>query len=681
MDYELCLIVFTFPRMYYGDIMQFTNRSKIFTVILITLLFTSMLFASDWKLNPGTFNPSGVPSLTFSQPRFADMDADGDLDMILGSTAGKPLFLTNTGTTTSPKFTIIDDIFESVNSLDAEMGVCHDIDADGDLDFISGGYSGLQLYRNTGNVINAEFSKIADFFTGLTVGSNPIADMGDIDNDGDLDLLVGLSGSGLIKLYTNSGSDSIAIFLESSALTIADAGLYAYPVFCDPDNDSDLDILSGRDGYNFYYYKNTGSITSGSWSSNSTVFSGLGGDTYFNSPGIADINGDGKQDLIYGTHVGPLNYFRNSGTTTTPAWTVNTSLFGGIIDVGGASTPCFIDKDRDGDLDMVTGTQTGDIKLYRNDGSVSAPAFKYATTYAPLKHSIYSFVSFAEVTGDPSYDALVGDLNGNIYFHEGSGYSFVPASSAMTIGNIGEWSAPRFIDLDKDGDQDIVAGNDEGYLTYYENQGTATQPMWSIMFNYFDSLDVGNNCVPAFADLDFDGDYDMLTGMGFYKVAYYENQNGVWVEDTLMIEGIEAGQNASPAFADLDGDGDQDLILGNYDGNFDYYENLREVVAIKPTIDIPNDFTLNSYPNPFNPSTAISFSIFAKASMDRELHVELMIFDLNGKLINTLLNEYKSAGKYSLNFTAPATMGTGIYFCRLSIDGKIADTKKMTLLK
>jgi len=637
------------------------------------------------------FNPSGVPSLPFSQPRFADMDADGDLDMILGSTADKPMFLTNTGTSTSPKFTFIDDIFSSVNELDAEIGVCYDIDADGDLDLISGGYTGLQLYRNTGNVLNAEFSKVTDFFLGLALGSNPIPDLGDIDNDGDLDLLVGFSESGLIKLYTNSGSDSSAIFLESSALTIADAGLYAYPVFCDPDNDGDLDILSGRDGYNFYYYKNTGSITNGNWSSNSTVFSGLGGDTYFNSPAMADINGDGKQDLIYGTYIGPLNYYRNSGTSTSPSWTENTSLFGGVIDIGSASTPYFIDKDRDGDLDMVTGTQMGDIKLYRNDGSPTAPAFTYATTYTPLKHSLYSFVSFAEVTGDVSYDALVGDFNGNIYFHEGSGYSFVPASSAMIIDNVGGWSAPRFIDLDNDGDQDIVAGNEDGYLIYYENRGTATQPMWSFIYNYFDSLDIGNNCVPAFADLDFDGDYDLLAGDGFRKVRYYENQNGVWVEDTSMVEGIEAGQNASPAFADLDGDGDQDLILGNYSGNFDYYENLREVVAIKPVTTLPNDFKLNSYPNPFNPSTAISFSIFAtnfakaslvrKASMDRELHVELMIFDLNGKLINTLLNEYKSAGKYSLNFIAPATMSTGIYFCRLSIDGIIADTKKITLLK
>jgi len=655
--------------------MQHSHRYKIYSVILITLLLSTALFAADWKLNPGMFNPSGVPSLPFSQPRFADMDADGDLDMILGSTADKPMFLTNTGTTTSPKFTFIDDIFESVSEMDAEMGVCYDIDADGDLDLICGGYYGLQLYHNTGNVIAASFTKATDYFAGLTTGSNPIVDMGDIDNDDDLDMLVGLSESGIVKVYTNSGTNSAPSFLESSAQTVGDVGLYAYPVFCDPDNDGDLDILCGRDGYNFTYYKNTGSDSSASWNLNSSVFYGLGSDTYFNSPAMADINGDGKQDLIYGTYVGPLSYYRNSGTSSSPSWTENTSLFGGVIDIGSASTPYFVDKDRDGDMDMVTGTQMGDIKLYRNDGSASAPAFTYATTYTPLKHSLYSFVSFAEVTGDASYDALVGDFNGNIYFHEGSGYSFVSASSAMTIDNVGGWSAPRFIDLDKDGDQDIVAGNEDGYLIYYENQGTASQPMWSFIYNYFDSLDVGNSCVPAFADLDFDGDYDMLTGKGFHKVAYYENQNGVWVEDTSMVEGLEAGQNASPAFVDLDGDGDQDLVLGSYAGNFEYYENTREVVAIAPITLIPEQYALKNYPNPFNPSTAVSFELSAVG------YVELAIYDLTGKKVNILVNETRSAGKHSMNFIAPATMSTGIYFCRLSVDGKIADTKKITLLK
>ena len=672
MNYELWIIVSRFCRKKDGEAMH----NKSLTTLFLTLIMFSgatTLSASDWKHHPGMFNPSGVPSLPFTQPRFADLDSDGDMDMILGSTSGAPVYITNTGTSSSPQFTILDDIFSSINALDAEMAVAYDIDADGDLDLVTGGYTGLNLYENTGNAIAASFVKIDNFFSGLNAVSNPIPDLGDIDNDGDLDLVVGYSESGVVKLFTNSGNDTAAVFLESSGQTLADIGLFAYPVFCDPDGDGDRDILCGRDGYTFTYFQNDGNETSGTWNINASPFNGLGDDTYFNSPAMVDINGDGKQDLIYGNYTGPLTYFRNTGSASSPSWTQNTTLFGGVLDIGGASSPSFIDFDKDGDLDMLSGSQLGDIKSYLNHGTPSVATFKYNQTHSNLKHSIYSFVSLAEVNGDDSYDALVGDLGGNIYYHEGSGSGFVNASGALTIANIGDWSAPRFVDLDNDGDQDIVAGNGDGLLFYFKNEGSATQPLWSEQINYFDSLDVGSNCVPAFADLDFDGDLDLLAGEGYRDLHYYENVDGTWVEDTSMVSGITAGQNATPAFADLDGDGDQDLVLGNYDGYYEYYENLREVVSVEPTVDIPNNFELKAYPNPFNPSTAISFQLSADSK------VELSIYDLTGKKVHTLVNEYRQAGKYVEHFHAE-NVSSGVYLYQLTVGNEV-DTQKLILLK
>ncbi len=647
------------------------NR-KTLLMTLVTLTLSLNLYAGGWEYNSNMFNPSGVPSLTFSQPRFADMDADGDLDMILGSGVGGPLFLSNIGSKTSPKFVLSDNIFSSISELDAEVSVAYDIDADGDLDIICGGYTGLNLYRNIGNAINASFVKVDDFFNDINEGGNPVPDMGDIDNDGDLDLIVGKSESGEIRIFTNSGSDTSAIFLSSNALTLDDVGLYAYPVFTDLDNDGDLDIVSGKDGYGIVYYRNTGTASAPVWSGYGGLFPSIGTTTYFNSPAMVDINNDGKIDLIYGNHDGPLKYFKNTGSSTSPKWSENTSLFGGTIDIGAASTPFFVDKDRDGDLDMITGTQAGDIKLYRNDGNANTPAFTYSTTYTPLKHSIYSSVSFAEANGNTSYEALVGDLSGNIYYHTGSGYNFTTTS--MNIGNHGAWSAPRFIDMDHDGDMDIVVGDEDGYISYYENTGSSTQPLWSIIFDYFDSLKVGDNVVPAFADLDFDGDYDLLAGCGSYKLKYFENQDGNWVEDTTMVQGLVAKQNAAPAFADLDGDGDQDLIIGNYDGYFDYYENTREVVAIKETDMLPNSYELGTYPNPFNPTTTINFQL----AVDNEIN--LSIFDLNGKMIEKLYSGYKHAGIHNIKWNA-SNYSSGIYICRLMVNGRVAESKKLTLLK
>lgn len=654
------------------------NQNMMISVktIVLSVLLTVFIFAGEWQENPLIFNTSGVPSLSFSQPRLADLDADGDLDLIIGNSGGAPYYMTNVGSSASPKFTHIEDIFADVSSLDAEVAAFADMDADGDPDMICGGYRGLSLYLNAGNAVAPVYVKSENFFSGITGGSYPVPDVADIDNDGDYDLVLGYSEDGSIKVFYNTGTDSAAVFIDGSSLQIGDVGLYAYPVFHDLDNDGDQDIISGRDGMGFYYYKNNGSPESPNWQRNDAVFNGLGNDFYFNSPEIADINGDGKADLIYGNASGPLQYYRNSGTESSPAWTKNTSLFGGIIDVGGASSPVFFDLDSDGDLDLFTGTQMGDVKYYENTGTANGPAWKTSPdTYSALKHSIYSSADFADVNGDGLPDALVGDLSGNIYFHEkgSGGYS---DSNVLTIAALGGWSAPRFIDMNKDGDMDIAAGNEEGELFYFENLGTATSPLWSESSNYFQGIDVGYNAVPAFADIDFDGDYDLICGNGFRELFYFENVNGDWVEDTTMFEGITGEQNTAPAMADLDGDGDRDLIFGNYGGTFSYFENRHEVVAVHDrNSSLPEKFSLNAYPNPFNPVSNLYLSLPSAG------HVTLSVHDLRGRHIRTLVDEYREAGAYTLQFLADAGMPSGVYLLHLDIDGRGMTSIKLLLMK
>lgn len=211
---------------------------------LLSLLINVSLNAQPWQQNSAIFNPSGVPSLPFSQPRFADLDGDGDLDLIIGSTDGAPFYLENNGSASAPAFTPGEEIFSEISFLDAEMGVCCDLDNDGDLDFVAGGFTGLNFFQNTGTPTSPFFEKIPDFFSGLSVGMKPVPDLADIDNDNDFDMIVGFSESGSIKIYTNTGNPQSGIFSESASVEIGDVGLYAYPVFHDLDNDGDQDILS-----------------------------------------------------------------------------------------------------------------------------------------------------------------------------------------------------------------------------------------------------------------------------------------------------------------------------------------------------------------------------------------------------------------------------------------------------
>lgn len=92
------------------------------------------------------------------------------------------------------------------------------------------------------------------------------------------------------------------------------------------------------------------------------------------------------------------------------------------------------------------------------------------------------------------------------------------------------------------------------------------------------------------------------------------------------------------------------------------------------TTEIPKEFNLHqNYPNPFNPLTKIKFDIAENEN------VSLKIFDVNGKLVEVLTENYLNAGTYSAEWNAGNT-GSGIYFCRLTTGNKTF-TKKMALIK
>ncbi len=90
---------------------------------------------------------------------------------------------------------------------------------------------------------------------------------------------------------------------------------------------------------------------------------------------------------------------------------------------------------------------------------------------------------------------------------------------------------------------------------------------------------------------------------------------------------------------------------------------------------VPADYTLEqNYPNPFNPSTTINFSI------PRASDVSMKVYDALGKEVATLVNEFKNAGNYSVNFVAPSNLTSGVYYYTISADN-FTSTKKLMLVK
>jgi len=475
-------------------------------------------------------------------------------------------------------------------------------------------------------------------------------------------MVVGVSESGLVKLYTNTGSPTAAAYSEGSMVEIGDVGLYTYPNLKDLDGDLDQDLLVGRDSYGFIYYKNTGNPNVASWEEDPFVFEGLGMDTYWNSPGLADLNGDDQTDLVFGTYAGPLNYYINTGTPTAPAWTVNTTLFGGVIDVGAASNPWFFDYDGDGDLDLFTGTQLGDIKYYENTGTITGPAWEEdSDPFVSLKHSIYSAVAVGDVNNDGLPDAIVGDLSGHLYYHRNTGLGFVEETAYLQSVALGGWSAPRLADFDGDEDLDIVAGNEAGNLTYIRNEGSYENPDWIVVPGFFGTIDVGMNCVPALYDVDFDDDLDVVCGNLSGSLTYFENQGGEWFQNTEIFQGISGGQNTTPALADLDGDGDPDLTLGQYSGIFNYYVNHIVAMDVDEQIHDAALFAASIYPNPF--STSVQVRIFTAQATAFHLQV------LNASGVQVMESRWQTGASGDQTFPFDLSQLTpGIYYFRLSTE-------------
>jgi len=86
-----------------------------------------------------------------------------------------------------------------------------------------------------------------------------------------------------------------------------------------------------------------------------------------------------------------------------------------------------------------------------------------------------------------------------------------------------------------------------------------------------------------------------------------------------------------------------------------------------------------NYPNPFNPTTSIRYSITSNINRQSSM-VKLVVYNIQGKEIATLVNEKQKAGEYEVKFDG-SNLSSGIYFYSLYADGKITDTKKMILLK
>ena len=180
-------------------------------------------------------------------------------------------------------------------------------------------------------------------------------------------------------------------------------------------------------------------------------------------------------------------------------------------------------------------------------------------------------------------------------------------------------------------------------------------------------------------DLDNDNDLDVIgTSQGNNEVSWWRNEGGnpvTWTK--YVIDGNFS--RVWPLYAgDLDGDSDIDVVAASgYAGNNEvkWYRNelITEVEETQSQGTLLQNKLFDNYPNPFNPTTTISFYLPVQN------FVSLKVYDFLGDEIITLVNEEKYAGSYEITWNAEG-LSSGVYFYQLEA-GEVTSTRKMLLLR
>lgn len=400
-----------------------------------------------------------------------------------------------------------------------------DVTGDGLFDLILADvdYPGLTLLVNGGDTAEALMTSQLDFPATKPVHlfSMPVPYFTDVDNDGIEDLLVSpfdpdpmaCEGRNSVWLYLNHGTDEhpeyqlySKSFLQEDMI---DVGTGAYPVVVDLDGDGLKDLVVGTVGdidSTWYHYgnletrrsaaltwlRNVGSATAPSYAMEAFPYALAGLEDAFGLvPSLADLDGDGKPELLTGTAEGRLVLSDDDGTLLDADFLHYDKPW---------SAPCLYDVDRDGTPDLVVGNATGKLSFYHGMETPTGLGFEKLSDFwgevdvrdYSMSYTGFSVPSLFMPEGQPLL--CVGSESGRLFLFEGlsaeEGTRFDDVSSrwpslcATMPQSFGMRSSASLDDLDGDGQLEVVVGNFAGGLQLYN----ATIPV-NIGLDEYDETD------------------------------------------------------------------------------------------------------------------------------------------------------------------------------------------------
>ena len=442
--------------------------------------------------------------------------------------------------------------------------------------------SALALMLISATSFSQDFTSLGNlsFTEDLTLPTFVSQVFADIDGDSDLDLYVG-SDPGTIMIFTNDGNGN---FTDAGNLqaggTDIDIGNFSAPVFADIDGDNDLDLYVGEMNGTIKVFTNDGN-------GNFTDAGNLQADGsdidvgMFPAPEFADIDSDNDLDLYVGEQNGTIKVFTNNGTGIFSA-AGNLQAGGSDIDIGDYSAPVFEDIDDDDDLDLYVGENTGNINVFTNNGTgIFSEAGNLQADGSDIDVGLNSAPVFADIDNDSDLDLYAGEYNGiiKVFTNDGAGNFYAAGDFQVVAGDIdiGTYSTPVFADIDGDSDLDLYIGEQNGHIKVFTNNGTGTFSAAADLQADGTDIDVGWSSKPVFVNIDGDSDLDLYVGEFYGAVKVFIN-NGTGTFSAaadLQADGVDinAGYGSAPVFADIDNDNDLDLYIGEALGTVKVFTN------------------------------------------------------------------------------------------------------------
>ena len=491
--------------------------------------------------------------------------------------------------------------------------------------------------------------------TGGASSSSPV--LVDVTGDGNLEVVFG-DQAGNINIVSSAGLPALANFplaLGSSVVgSIAMAKLQ-------------------NDGYYGFAASLANNKIAAFNSNGDVLFNQAAGGTLRGGPVIANILADSPAKVIALTQNGSLHVLNSDGSYVAnfPA-----ALGGAFL-----SSPAIADLNGDGNHEIIGCTLAGQLHAVNPLTGQNIAGFP-----VQLNGGTQNAMTVADIDGDGHPEILVAPSSSGILYainHDGS---------ILFEKNIGGQfkTSPIVADVNNDNVKEIIliAGNGNIYVM---NGSGANLPGTPI------STGTSVECTPVVARFDYNSD---LAGIIF--------GDSTGKLHSVRIDGTESPNfpitltgniKVSAALADIDRDGDLDIVIPDNGGYYfidikrpfqsiewecytGSYSRAGNIFQITPTDDLVSNVLstklLGAYPNPFNPSTTLSFNLKDQG------HVNLDIFNQKGQIVRTLLSENMPAGEHRIHWNGTDDSGrnvsSGLYFYRMK-SGKYSSTRKMILMK